>query len=362
MKNMKIIKAKLKVKSIIFDLITFFLFSIRISLSYCSCDLNKPILINGICELKYCTEDEYKNEDCLIDNDIIKTQWLSSIIRFDDNKYRYGSIAVNSEGDMIAEFSTEENNGKRLFYGLKQDGNYFFKNSDGSETPTKIEIIQKNNDYPIRYESENIFISLNNTEDSNEYLMSSSIYEGNVELFDFESNTKSFVETKKFTGYLIYSYSNQILKLNDNDDKKKYLFILVGQRKNDLSYQHFYLVLQIYSFSKKTIGINDGYKIEKSIEKPVNSARAVSGYTTDSNLIVIFYYDSEFKIIAFNYTLDILFDKPLLNSAGSINGGTGIFLKCISLKGDLGVFAYYFGENDNDPQIKLEKIKDNDFE
>ena len=92
---------KLKVKSIIFDLITFFVFAIKISFSDCSCGLNTPILIIGECKLQYCTEAQYENEDCIIDNDINKIQWLSSIIRFDDNKCKYGSIAINSKGDMI---------------------------------------------------------------------------------------------------------------------------------------------------------------------------------------------------------------------------------------------------------------------
>ena len=188
---MEITIAKLRAQSIIFDLITFFLFAITISFSDCSCGLDTPILINGECKLQYCTEAQYINEECLIDNDITKTQWLSSIIRFDDI-YRFGSFAINSKGDMIVEFSVEhDTSGKRLFYGLKQDGNYFFKNSDGSETPTKISSI---NDSSYRCESKHFFISLNNIEDINEYLISVSIYYGNVELFDFESNVNSFVQ------------------------------------------------------------------------------------------------------------------------------------------------------------------------
>ena len=353
--------AKLKVKSIVFDLITFFIFTIKISFSDCNCDLDTPILVNGVCKLQYCTETEYENEFCIIDNDIIKTQWLSNIIRFDD-LYRFVSFAINSKGDMIAEFSVEhDTSGKRLFYGLKQEGNYFFKNSDGSEAPTKIVII---NDSSDRIDSKNLFISLNNnTEDTNEYLLSVSIYHGNFEIFDFESNINSFVDTKECTGYLIYTSRSQIIKLNDQDEKNKYLFIFVGQRKTDLTYHYFYLVLQIYSFSKKTIGINDGYKIEKFIEKTCFSIRAVGGYTTDTNRIVIFYFnEKKFKIMAFNYTLDKLFDKPLFNNEININGDRSIFLKCISLKGDLGVFAYYLGENETDPQIKLEEINDTGFE
>jgi hypothetical protein len=287
----KIIK-KLKIKSIIFDLITILIFSIKIPLSECNCDLNTPIKKSGTCQLIYCTEDEFKSEVCVIDNEIIKTQWLTNIIYFNDNKFRYCSVAVNSQGDIVVEFSTEEDNGIRLFYGLKKDGNFLFKDSDDSETPINIISIKKNNETSIRYESQNIFVSLYDTNDNNEYLMSVSLYFGNVELYDLESNAQSFVETKEFTGYVIYATSYQLIKLNSDDNKNKYLLLFIGQRKDDVNYQRFYLILQIYTFSKKNIDINDGYTIEKAYESsPTFSDRAISGYTTDSNLIVIFYFD-----------------------------------------------------------------------
>ena len=358
---MEIIIKKLKEKSCIFHLITIFIFSMKIIFSDCNCDLNTPIKKNGECQLIYCTEEEYKNENCIIDNDIIKTQWLNSIIFFDSNKYRYGSIAVNSKGDMIAEFSTEENNGIRLFYGLKKDGNYYFKNSDNSETPTKLITIQKDNQFSIRYESNNIFISLNTVDDSNEYLMSISIYTGNVELYDLESNVCSFIQTIDFTGYLIYTFLNQIIKLNDidGDDKKQYLNIIVGQKKDDcVAYQNFYLVLQIYSFSKINININDGYTIEDSYEMYITAFRSVSGYVSDSNLIVIFYFYNAFNIATFNYNLEKILDNPISQYIESDSNmrNTGIFFKCIYLKGDLGVFAYFSSSYDSGPTIKIERI------
>ena len=357
---------KLKVKSIIFDLITIFIFSLKNTFSNCNCDLDTPIKKNGECQLIYCIEEEYKDEKCLIDNNTTKIQWLSSIILFDENNYRYGSIAVNSKGDMIAEYSTEDNNGIRLFYGLKHDGNYYFKNSDNSETPIKYIIIKRDNKFSIRYESNSIFISLSNVDDYNEYLMSISIYTGNVELYDLESNTRSFIETTYFTGYLIYSYVNQLIKLNDKggDYKNQYLHIILGQRKEDcVDYKNFFIVLQIYSFSKKKINYNDGYIIEKSFTMVVSAFRAITGYTSDSNLIVIFYYNVAYKIATFNYSLENILDKPI-SEERHIDNNIGVFFKCIYLKGDLGVFAYYLSENDDGPHIKIEKISinNNNFE
>ena len=208
-----------------FDLINIFILSIIFPLSFCECDLDTPINKNGVCNLTYCTEDEFEDGTCSIDNDIIKTQWLNNIILFNDYKYRYCCFSINSKGDMIAEYSTEEKNGIRLFYGLKQDGNFFFKNSNDSNIPTKIVTIKdKDGNFSIRYESNSLFVSVNNISDTNEYLIGISLYYGNVELFNLESNNESFIQTQNFTGYVIYSTLNQLIKLEyyDNNYNENY--------------------------------------------------------------------------------------------------------------------------------------------
>ena len=360
----KVIK-NIIVKLMIFDLINIFIFSIILPLSFCKCDLDTPINKNGVCNLTYCTEDEFKDGICSIDNDIIKTQWLNNIILFNDYKYRFCCFSINSKGDMIAEYSTEEKNGIRLFYGLKQDGNYFFKNSNDINFPTKIITIKdKDGNFSIRYESNSLFVSVNNITDTNEYLIGISLYYGNVELFNFESNNESFIETQDFTGYVIYSTSNQLIKLeyNDNNDNKNYyLHIFVGQIKEDVHYTNFYMVLQIYSFSKNIISINDGYQIIKTYQANVYGSRAISGYVSDFNLIVVLYYNQKFKIMTLDFNLTKILDKPMSDYT-YISGDPGVFLKCFYLKNHLGVFVYYLTENDVYPQIKIKKIEKNNTE
>ena len=52
--------------------------------SECVCDRNYPIFKNEQCLSIYCTESEFKNGICSIENDIIKTQWLNNFIVFDE--------------------------------------------------------------------------------------------------------------------------------------------------------------------------------------------------------------------------------------------------------------------------------------
>ena len=41
------------------------------------CPENTPIQTSGSCQSIYCNEDEFQNGDCIINNSIIKTQWLN---------------------------------------------------------------------------------------------------------------------------------------------------------------------------------------------------------------------------------------------------------------------------------------------
>ena len=352
-----------KIINIIFPLSSFFIIKILIFiniifLSKCECDLNSPIYKNETCQLVYCTENEFQNGICYINNEIIKTQWLNNIILFNDRMYRYCNFAKNSKGDMIAELSTEEENGIRLFYGLKKNGDFFFKSTE-SDVATKIIKIEDGNKKPIRYESENIFISLNNENDNNEYLISISLYYGYTELFDFETNQQSFVKTEDFTGYNIYSTINQLIEIKNNiTNVSKYIHIFVGQEKTNVNYRKFYIVLNEYTFSKNNISYEDGYSISnhKRIDNAFSS-RSISGYKTDLDLIVLFYINNhKFKINIYDLELNEKKNKDI-SSTGTIDGNRGIFFKCIHLKNNLGAFIYYKNENDYGPELKIEDIE-----
>ena len=96
------------------------------------CDKTTPILKNGSCSLLYCTEEEYKNETCKIDNEIIKMQWFNNIIRIGDKDFRYVNFANYSNGDMIVETTSCPGKSKRMFYGIQSNGRALFTNN--SET------------------------------------------------------------------------------------------------------------------------------------------------------------------------------------------------------------------------------------
>jgi hypothetical protein len=177
------IKLHKKYLSINFIFQTIFIFLIYKKFIKCVCLKDNPIKINGTCNLQFCNESDFKSGICSIDNEIIKTQWLNNFIIFDEYRYRFSYMAINKKGDFILETSPEDLNGVRLFFGLKKNGRYYFKNSNNEEIPTKKIVVlddNKNNEGAMRYESNLFFIKIKNEklEENKEFLVSISTFEG----------------------------------------------------------------------------------------------------------------------------------------------------------------------------------------
>ena len=76
---------------------------IQINLSLNTCDDRaKPIFVksSNSCEMKYCQKEEFEKEICIKDNEIIKVQWLSNIIKLTQIKYRNPKIAKYENGNI----------------------------------------------------------------------------------------------------------------------------------------------------------------------------------------------------------------------------------------------------------------------
>ena len=118
---------------------------------------------------------QYKNincNTCKTNNTISNTECFNNILIFDDKEYKYGQFAKNKNGDIIIEYSTEST---RLFYGLKSNGEFLFSNENNH-----VKIIENiNGELGIseRYESKNIFISLeDDINRDNQFLFSTSVF------------------------------------------------------------------------------------------------------------------------------------------------------------------------------------------
>ena len=335
-------------------IISFYIFLKIIIPSHCECELNKPFIKNGICQIKPCSKNELKQKICLINNSIIKTQWLNNIIIFNERKYRYGSFALNSEGDIFIEYS---NDNSRLFYGLKKNGKYYFKNDENKDIPIKnYTIINKDNLSEIvkPYESKTIFISLKNeTYNTKEYFFGISADIGYTELFDLDNNNYSIMKTEQLLGFKIFSYSTIILNLNNTG--KEYICGFTRTLNNEGDS----IALIKFSFSENYLTGNEKSK-DQTIKYNMNN-RIVSGFIKDER-IFLFYLNSDKKYIVniYDYLLNrrnnetlVIYDKEI----GNINEGQGIFFKFIHLRDNITIFIYYTGLEEKHPQLKVGNLK-----
>ena len=333
----------------------------------CNCDRNSPILKENNCQSIYCTKNEFDNNICKKDNEIIKTQWLNNFINFNEYRYRFTNMVISQEGDLILMTSPEDSNGQRLFFRLTKNGRGYFKNDEGEEIFTKTkQVLDDNNKGAVRYESQIFLMKLKNIEDNSsiknkEYLVSISLYKGFMEIYDLNDNNLAFskISIYDFGGYLIFSRKGSIIELND----REYFYFFIGNGYNEGNWNPSGILKKFifYDNNIDKYNVNNKTLIEDQKSLNLRYLRVVSAFKTVLNQIVLFYLSSQsyFKTEVYNDNFDLLFFKNF-DAIGSFNDD-GVFLKSIYLKQNIGIFAYYQGKENYYPKIFLENIGETDF-
>ena len=278
-----------------------------------------------------------------------------------DSHYRAGNFAINKNNDMIIEYSYQD---KRLFYGLKQNGRYFFNDENGNPISTKEITIENEEDFNItkRYESKNIFVSLKDdvTKDK-EYLFSTSSYTTVSELYDLDNleNIHNKVKTTfRFLGTEIFAFQFSLLELPSYIEKQ-YILIYSTSIVNEPGGKITLKKIKFTEFNFTNCEISD-------IEIDNYFNRLVSAFTLNNSLIILFHIDNaQFKIKVFDFDLDQLadigtniFQDTTQYDNDLIKGrGLGYYLKCIHLKDNIGVFSFYIYNNYHYPEIIVGKIE-----
>ena len=113
----------------------------------------KPFFLNNEC-VESCEEEDIKSNLCILDNEIIKTQYLNNIIYINELNIVYMEIDVSENNNLYYILSTYPKSNTRAFYILNNEG-YGFFNKDNPNL--KIEVNDPRN--LGRYES--VFLHLN---------------------------------------------------------------------------------------------------------------------------------------------------------------------------------------------------------
>ena len=302
------------------------------------CDKTIPILKNNECQLIYCEQSEFDTNECSINNQFIKTQWLNNIIRISDDYFRYINVVSNKKGDIFIETSPSESS-KRIFYGLKNNGRPYFENE---ETPFYI-LNELSCDLKRHY-SELFNVVLNNNK---EYLMSIST-DGFAEIYDFDNNKRIYTDypnfiqmNKTFTSILNYGftfeYKNEIYIIYPF-----YVFSYYNTFGKDT-----YLYFHRFHF-KDNINISD----PKSYDK-VNSiyylksleGKIVSCFNSNEHIYCFFqHYDYSYMLKVYDFDLNYLcYFCAIASNVEDLYS----YFKGLHLKDEI-VALYYYPPNSKD--------------
>ena len=327
---LNILKKIIYRKTIIIFLIIHLIFTFHIILAVITeCTKDKPILISKECKLEYCTKKQFESKECIINNTVIKNQWLNNIIFIGDKYYRYINFATYYNGDMVVETTSSQQ--KRIFYGIKQNGRPYFTNkTDNTETSYYyIYFIDENIE---RYESDGIIIKPN---DENEYYFSVSGNASNAEIFDFNNEiiyykqSNDFVSSKK-----IISLRNAFFQLININYNYFFGFIADEDGSSNIYFQK-HQINTLINFKDTTTKV-DELKELNAYGKGVSCTQSSSGliYCLFMNI-----YKEEKSIILAKYESN--FTGNISMAIGENIYDENIFLKCVLLKEEVIIFAYY---------------------
>ena len=332
--KLEIFRYKNKIQNIKKYIIKILFFFHLFNLISNECDIDTPIrLSNGTCVLKYCTKEEYDSEECTINNTIIKTQFPNKIIIIGEEKFKYLNFLTLSNGDMIIETSPFPATNKRIFFGLKQNGRYYFnKTNSNEETPFNSLYADEETEY--KYESGNSIIIYN----GKEYFVSIGRYNTYTELFDFDNGKIISKKTTELIGYESKNIRPNLI--NIDKEENTFIFSCICDINNITYGINMKFDLE---FKSNKLVLSD--KTERKIE--YGSGEISSCFITKANKLIICFngYNKNWEVLSFIISVYNEDFKPV-NSLSFTPSGINIYIYFYSIffREDAGAFIYYKSE------------------
>jgi hypothetical protein len=251
------------------------------------------------------------------------------------------NFASYSIGDMVVETTCYPEARKRMFFGLKENGRPFFKDQSNNKDTPYYSINVEGENYK-KFEAVGLIIKLNNNgNNGKEYFFSISKLECNAELFDFDNNKVYTKLVNSFTTlFNTNTLRNALMPLSNSNSENYYIFGFSSLFPNKFR-------LQKHKFNSLNNFSTDKTYTDKMVETDQESyGNQISCFLTVKKLVICFYLtknnnDISFNIVKYNENLQ---DKKELVFPSYLNYDT-TFLKCIHLKGEIGVYAYYLYKN-----------------
>ena len=313
--------------------------------SFMECERDKPFLKENTC-ISSCKTEEISKGICIINNDIIKTQWLNNIIIIGGKEYIYINVESSEANNLYYLSSSFPASNVRKFYILNNEGFGLFDKNNPFIT-----LIVDDPENKGRFESDILLIKLFSSNDNKEYLINLSLGIQNAELYDFYNKNIYFNIMEKTFGQtnintLIGTHFK--LKLSSEQNQNIYLIGILAH-KYPTSAGEPNLFLKKVNFYSLDISNNNNFSFETQSIK-CSKTRMISCYETSKNFIVCFLKneDNEYRIIIYNYNLELKINYNLSMETSNVKEEQ-IFFKCIHFFEETGAFGFY--SNDANPLI-----------
>ena len=235
---------------------------------------------------------------------------------------------------MIIETSSFPDSNKRIFYGLKENGRYYFKNDDNEEIP--FFSLNADSETEQKYESGNsIFIFK-----EKEYFLSMGRFTSYTEIFDFENKKILGKKTSELIRYK--SFNIKPILLNTNKSRNQYILPLIADVDNVKS--AVFLKFEIVMENSIKLTMNNS----KERVKKYTFGEITSCFVTEGNEIIICFYGYK-KSSTINYCFTS-YNQSMTELATEIYDISRVneeaYFFCIYFREEAGAFIYYKYLND----------------
>jgi len=313
--------------------------------SFMECEKDNPFLKEDTC-ISSCKTEEINKGICIINNDIIKTQWLNNIIIIGGKEFIYVNVESSQINNLYYLTSSFPASNERMFYILNNEG-YGLIDKNSPFISYTINDPEKKG----RFESDLLLIKLFSSDDNKEYLMSISLGIQNAEIYDFYNKNIYFNKIENIFGQTnVNTLVGTHLKLKLFSEKNQNIYLIgILAHKYPTSEGEPNFFLKKINFYSMDISNSNNFSYETQSIK-CSKTRMISCYETSNNFIVCFLKneDNEYRIIIYDYNLTLKINYNLSLETSNVKEDQ-IFFKCIHFFEETGVFAFY--SSDENPLI-----------
>ena len=326
------------------------------------CGRNEPILKNNQCISTYCTEEQFKSGECIINEATTKTQWLNNIIKFEKTK-GFFSLITDETYETVLFIVDSSDNKEKIYLYSKIDGlNCIFKNNKNN----CIHYIKIGIDDDYEVLNPKTYILYYRKQNLN-YIVSIGTSNSNISVLNVFNNANNYI---LFDSSFFLNDSTRIIEGIDSlcfyDGEDYFFYSTITTKSNDPS--NYYLSFYNYNIENILNNENDfSFRFNSTEDIDLTKGNYVSCTIIDEKVrhISCFYLSQDnFYTITLvqNSNNNITVESKIIVGNPSNSGQDNIyFLKAISLGNYKVIYSYYSGNDDNLPTFLMKKINSNDF-